>query len=106
MYNINILVIFCFPFSINFDIFLVVGTLGGVPPPKPPCFFPGAAAPGPPRPSHSIYERFSNSTTVLFERVHALKLVSIDQARKIKSNALVKVPNGLLEPELWHIPHV
>ena len=75
---IYILAIFHFRFLINFDIFLVVGPLGGVPPPKPPCFFPGAAAPGPPRPSHSIYERFSNSKTVLFGRVLALKLVLID----------------------------
>ena len=62
----------------HFNIFLVVEPLGGVPPPKPLCFFLGAAAPGPPRPSHSNYERFSNSKTVLFGRVLALKLVSID----------------------------
>ena len=73
--NINVLAIVHFRILINFNIFLVVGPLGGVPPPKPPCFFPGAAAPGPPRPSHSIYERFSNSKTVLFGRVVTLKLV-------------------------------
>ena len=45
--NVYILAISYFRILMNFNIFLVVGTLGGVPPPKPPCFFPEAAAPRP-----------------------------------------------------------
>ena len=46
----------------------------------------------------------SESKTVLFGRVQALKLCPFDRSRKVLSNALVKVSNGLLEPELWHVP--
>ena len=46
----------------------------------------------------------SEPKTVLFGRVQALKLCPFDRSRKVLSNALVKTSNGLLEPELWHIP--
>ena len=47
MSNINILIVFYFRFLINCNLFLVVGPLGGVPPPKPACFFPGLPPPDP-----------------------------------------------------------
>ena len=95
---------FIFDVLIYFDIFLdgTIGELGA--PPPPPAFFAGASSPGSPRLSHSNHERCSNSKTVLFGRVVALKLVSVDKARKIMSNALVKRSNGLLVPELWPVP--
>ena len=58
MYNIDILVICYFRFLIDFNIFLDFGPLGGVPPPIPPCFFLGAAAPRLPRPSGFVSDIF------------------------------------------------
>ena len=46
---------------------------------------------------------FSSSKTLLFGRNQALKPCSIDGAWKIMQNALVKVSNGFLGPELWHV---
>ena len=43
------------------------------------------------------------SKTLLFGRVHALKPCPFDESRKVLSNALVKVSNGRLEPEIWHM---
>ena len=43
--------------------------------------------------------------TYIFWRVLALKPFSSDYARKVVSNALVKVSNGRLEPELWPVPN-
>ena len=81
-------------------------TIGGRAAPQTPLLFPGGCRPRTPATFSLRSLCLYDFKTSFFERVGAMKLLSNDRSRKVLSNALVKVSNGLLEPELWHIPHV